>query len=80
MAVCNFSAAAHPVFRLGVPSGASYRLALNSDAADYGGSGAAMPRRFKAERSPLHGQPFSMEVVLPPLTFLLFEPDASVED
>lgn len=80
VAACNFSATAYPVFRLGVPAGISYRLAMNSDAADYGGSGAKMPRRFKAERLPRHGQPFSMEIVLPPLTFLLFEPDASVED
>ncbi|MFD2332326.1 1,4-alpha-glucan branching protein GlgB [Cohnella sp. GCM10020058] len=80
VAVCNFSAAAYPVFRLGVPTGGWYRLALSSDAADYGGSGAAMPRKFKAERIPMHGQSFSMEIVLPPLTFLLFEPDASAED
>ncbi|MBB6673385.1 1,4-alpha-glucan branching protein GlgB [Cohnella nanjingensis] len=78
--VCNFSGVAYPAFRIGVPEGTSYRLVLHSDAADYGGEGARVPRSFKAERRPLHGQPFSVEIPLPRLTFLLLEPDSAVAD
>ncbi|MCC3373339.1 1,4-alpha-glucan branching protein GlgB [Cohnella sp. REN36] len=80
VAVCNFSGVRYPAFRIGVPEGKDYLLALNSDAADYGGGGACVPRRYKAERHPYHGQPFSIEIPLPSLTFLLLEPDSALAD
>jgi 1,4-alpha-glucan branching enzyme len=72
--ICNFSNQLYPVFRLGVPSASSYRLVCNGDAPEYGGSGHEMPRRMKAERRKLHGQPCSVELPVPPLSFLLLEP------
>lgn len=78
--VCNFSRQAYPSFRIGVPSGAVHRLIFNSDSPDYGGSGNRMPRRFKAARKPFHGQLFSLEIPLPPLTMLVLEPDRIAVD
>ncbi|WP_027092314.1 1,4-alpha-glucan branching protein GlgB [Cohnella thermotolerans] len=75
VAVCNFSRQSYPAFRIGVPSGAVHRVVLNSDAVDYGGGGRRMPRWAPAERKPLHGKPFSIEIPLAPLTFLLLEPE-----
>ncbi|TMV45598.1 1,4-alpha-glucan branching protein GlgB [Paenibacillus mesophilus] len=77
IAICNFSRNLYPVFRLGVPSGSVYRIIFNSDAPEYGGSGQYMPGRTKADRLKLHGQPFSVELPVPPLTFLLLEPAPS---
>ncbi|MBP1974965.1 1,4-alpha-glucan branching protein GlgB [Cohnella thailandensis] len=73
--VCNFSRQAHPSFRIGVPAGTTYRIIMNSDVASYGGSGTRMPRRIRATRKASHGQPFSIELPLPSLSFLLLEPD-----
>lgn len=73
--VCNFSRTFYPVYRIGVPGGTAYRPIMSSDFADYGGSGCRMPRQAKAERKPLHGQPFSIGIPVPPLTFLLLEPE-----
>ncbi|RUS48023.1 1,4-alpha-glucan branching protein GlgB [Cohnella sp. AR92] len=73
--VCNFSRRSFPAFRIGVPTGTLYRVILNSDVADYGGSGYRMPRRIRATRKASHGLPFSIEIPLPALSFLLLEPD-----
>jgi 1,4-alpha-glucan branching enzyme len=73
--ICNFSRQAHPSFRIGVPAGTTYRIIMNSDVASYGGSGTRMPRRIRATRKASHGQPFSIELPLPSLSFLLLEPD-----
>lgn len=78
--VCNFSRVHYPAFRIGVPSGTVHRLIMNSDSSGYGGGGRRMPRRVAAARKPQHGQPFSLELPLPPLTFLLLEPDRVAAD
>ena len=39
LAVCNFTPVPRRDYRIGVPHGGVWREALNSDAADYGGSG-----------------------------------------
>lgn len=72
--VCNFSANGYSRFRLGVPSARPYRTLLNSDAAEFGGSGRVLPERIHAARIPFHGQPYSIELDIPPLTILLLEP------
>ncbi|MBB6731618.1 1,4-alpha-glucan branching protein GlgB [Cohnella zeiphila] len=75
VAVCNFSRRAYPAYRIGVPAGSAYRIILSSDAPSYGGESIRKPRRVKSSRKPFHGRPFSVEIPLPPLTFLLLEPD-----
>lgn len=74
VALCNFSAVAYSSYRFGVPYGTSYRIVMNSDEASYGGTGMEMPTRIKPQRLPLHGMPYSVEVPLPPFSFLLLEP------
>lgn len=74
IAICNFSRCFYPLFRIGVPSGSSYRLLFCSDSSEYGGAGQHMPQRVKPDRLKLHGLPFSLELPVPPLTFMLLEP------
>lgn len=73
----NFSRQAHDVYRIGVPAEGSYRVELNSDSAEYGGAGGAMPTRVEASAVPMHGRSFSIELPLPALTFLLLIPESS---
>ncbi len=72
--VANFTPVPRTAHRLGLPAAGSYREALNSDAAEYGGSGVRNPESIAAEPVPVDGQPFSAALTLPPLSVLFIEP------
>ncbi len=46
--VCNFTPVERPDYRVGVPKKKQYRLVLDSDAAEFGGSGVEKPTVYKA--------------------------------
>jgi 1,4-alpha-glucan branching enzyme len=71
--VGNFTPVPRSGYRLGVPEGGAWREVLNSDAAVYGGSGMGNLGGREAEARPHHGRPFSLELVLPPLSILFLE-------
>jgi 1,4-alpha-glucan branching enzyme len=71
--VGNFSPVLRENHRLGLPRKGTYRLIANTDAELYGGSGVKVPKSIKAEEKPIHGQPYSDTVTLPPLAALWFE-------
>ncbi|HEX8144875.1 MAG TPA: 1,4-alpha-glucan branching protein GlgB [Pyrinomonadaceae bacterium] len=71
--VCNFAPLVRSGYRVGLPSEGEYRLALNTDAEKYGGTGLRQPDRIKAEAAGWHGQPFSATIMLPPLSTLWLE-------
>ena len=58
-------------YRVGVGSAGSYRELLNSDAANYAGSGVSAGAGFQAQQTPWQGQPWSVVVDLPPLGVLV---------
>ncbi|RMG12585.1 MAG: 1,4-alpha-glucan branching protein GlgB [Planctomycetota bacterium] len=71
--VLNLTPVPRPGYRLGVPPAEGYRLVLNTDAEEFGGSGAPVgPLRL--ERSPAHGFAHSLVFDLPPLAAVVFEP------
>jgi 1,4-alpha-glucan branching enzyme len=71
--VCNFAPVLRENHRLGLPRQGTYRLLANTDAEAYGGSGVKIAKSIKATEEPLHGQPYSALVTLPPLSTLWFE-------
>jgi 1,4-alpha-glucan branching enzyme len=71
--VGNFAPVLRENHQLGLPRNGTYRLLVNTDAEGYGGSGVKMPKSIKAEAKPIHGQPYSALVTLPPLATLWFE-------
>ncbi|HEV7474860.1 MAG TPA: 1,4-alpha-glucan branching protein GlgB [Pyrinomonadaceae bacterium] len=71
--VGNFAPVQRENHQLGLPRKGTYRLIVNTDAEDYGGSGVELPKSIKAEAKPIHGQPYSAVVTLPPLATLWFE-------
>jgi len=73
LAVCNFTPVPRTGYRVGVPQGGMWREVLNSDAADYGGSGMGNAGGFDAEAIPCHGRPFSLNLTLPPLGIGMFK-------
>jgi 1,4-alpha-glucan branching enzyme len=72
--VSNFAPVLRENYQLGLPRKGTYRLLANTDAEVYGGSGVDIAKSIKAEGKPIHGQPYSALVTLPPLATLWFEP------
>jgi 1,4-alpha-glucan branching enzyme len=55
-------------YRIGLPAGGYWREVFNSDAACYGGSGMGNGGGLDAGEQAWQGQPFSVSMVLPPLS------------
>ncbi|HEX8814554.1 MAG TPA: 1,4-alpha-glucan branching protein GlgB [Terriglobales bacterium] len=65
--VCNFTPVPRMGYKLGVPHGGFWREILNSDAADYNGTGMGNMGGVHAAEEPMHGRSHSVTVTLPPL-------------
>jgi 1,4-alpha-glucan branching enzyme len=65
--VANLSPVPRRGYRVGLPRAGDYLEALNTDAAEYGGSGVGNQGRVRADPVPHDGQPASAEMTLPPL-------------
>ncbi|MHB8506544.1 MAG: alpha amylase C-terminal domain-containing protein, partial [Acidimicrobiales bacterium] len=68
--VANLTPVPHEGYRIGLPRPGRWRELLNTDAAEWGGSGMGNAGAVLAEPEPWHGQPFSAELILPPLGVL----------
>jgi 1,4-alpha-glucan branching enzyme len=75
LVVCNFTPVVRYHYRVGVSSLGSYRELLNTDATEYGGSGQGNLGRVVAEPLPCMGQPYSLDLTLPPLGVLYLQLD-----
>jgi 1,4-alpha-glucan branching enzyme len=71
IAVCNFTPVPRLHYRLGAPRAGVWREILNTDSELYGGSNLGNGGRLEASTLPSHGQPFSLELTLPPLATVL---------
>jgi 1,4-alpha-glucan branching enzyme len=71
--VCNFTPVVRQNYRVGAPQGGFWKEVLNSDAPLYGGSGQGNFGGSNAAPLPIHGQPFSLNITLPPLGILVFQ-------
>ena len=73
--LCNFTPVVRENYRVGVPLDTNWKEILNSDAPLYGGSGQGNFGGLAATPLPAHGRPFSLNMTLPPLAILVFEPE-----
>jgi 1,4-alpha-glucan branching enzyme len=71
----NLSPVARESYRLGLPRATRWREAINTDSTYYGGADLGNLGGVQPEPIPWHGQPFSAEVVLPPLAAVWFVPE-----
>ncbi|MCI8862782.1 MAG: 1,4-alpha-glucan branching protein GlgB [Lachnospiraceae bacterium] len=71
--VCNFTPMEREDYRVGVPRRKQYKLILDSDAAEFGGSGQEKPLVYKAEKSECDGLPYSIAYPLPAYGVAVFE-------
>ena len=71
--VINFTPVARPDYRVGVPKKKQYKLVLNSDDAQYGGSGMEQPEVYRAVKSDCDGKPYSFAYNLPAYGVAVFK-------
>ncbi|PLX38680.1 MAG: 1,4-alpha-glucan branching enzyme [Hyphomicrobiales bacterium] len=71
--LCNFTPVPREGVRVGLPNGGKWREILNTDSADYDGSGVGNKGAVVAEEIPWNDQPFSAEITLPPLATVMLE-------
>ena len=76
--VCNFTPAVRENYRVGVPQQGLWKEVLNSDAPLYGGSGQGNFGGREAVPLPIHGHPFSLNMTLPPLGVLIYQPESTL--
>ncbi|MEW6581436.1 MAG: 1,4-alpha-glucan branching protein GlgB [Actinomycetota bacterium] len=74
--VANLSPVPREGYRLGLPAGGRWRELVNTDATVYGGSGMGNAGVVVADGGPLHGQPASAALVVPPLAAVWLAPEA----
>jgi len=69
--VLNFTPVPREHYRIGVPQPGRYEVLFNSDSAWYGGSNHGTGQPPQTDPAPLHGQPCSLALTLPPLGALV---------
>ncbi len=74
LVACNFTPVPRESYRIGVPRGGRWHERLNSDAADYGGSGLGNLGALDSEAVAAHGQSQSLQLRLPPLAIVILTP------
>jgi 1,4-alpha-glucan branching enzyme len=74
--VCNFTPVPRYEYRVGVPTGGSWRELFNTDSALYAGSNVGNNGHVWALDEPWAGQPHSLCLTLPPLGAVYLKPGA----
>ncbi|MCC3273750.1 1,4-alpha-glucan branching protein GlgB [Arthrobacter zhangbolii] len=72
--IANFAGAPHQEFRVGMPWAGEWVEALNTDAAEFGGSGVGNLGVVHAVEGACNGQPASATLTVPPLGVLYLVP------
>jgi 1,4-alpha-glucan branching enzyme len=62
-------------YRIGVPKGGFYREIMNSDSEIYWGGNLGNAGGVYADNVPCHTRQFSLNLILPPLSVLVFKPE-----
>jgi 1,4-alpha-glucan branching enzyme len=65
--ICNFTPIPRENYRTGVPANGTWQEILNTDSRFYDGSGIGNLGRLEAAPVPYQGQPYSINLTLPPL-------------
>jgi 1,4-alpha-glucan branching enzyme len=75
LVVANFTPVPRQDYLVGVPAAGRWVELANSDAEVYGGSGWGNLGAVSTVEQPMHGRPFSLPLVLPPLGVVLLAPE-----
>lgn len=73
LVACNFTPVPRHNYRIGAPHAGFWQEILNSDSHYYGGSGQGSLGAVEAAPVPSHGQPYSLNLTLPPLAVVFLK-------
>lgn len=73
--ILNLTPVPRAGYRIGVPEMCSWVEFFNSDSTRFGGAGQFENAVYSTDAIPMHGQQFSVEFSLPPLSVIAFIPD-----
>ncbi|MDQ1902270.1 1,4-alpha-glucan branching protein GlgB [Paracoccus sp. WLY502] len=73
--VCNLTPQVHHGYRIGLPQQGGWREILNTDDADFGGSGVGNGEALQSEDIAWHGRQASIALTLPPLATIILAPE-----
>jgi 1,4-alpha-glucan branching enzyme len=76
LVACNFTPVVREDWLVGVPQPGRWLERVNTDAVEYGGSGVGNAGAVHSTPHPMHGQPHSLRLRLPPLATLILTLDA----
>ena len=69
--VANFTPVPREAYRVGMPHAGRWKVLVNSDASEFGGSGYPLPDSVDTTETPWHGRDHSALLVLPPLALVV---------
>ena len=72
IAVCNFQPVPHEQYSFGVPFYADYEEIFSTELPEFGGDGAAN-KVVKSVAEPMHGEPYSITIKIPPMSAMFFK-------
>ena len=72
LVVCNFNPVRRIGYSLGVPRGGVYKALLNSDAAEFGGTGSPVQHSVRSRKGKMHGFDSHITLDLPPMSTMYF--------
>ena len=72
--LANFTPVPREAYRVGMPHGGRWKVLVNSDAPEFGGSGYPLTDSFDTTETPWHGRDHSASLVLPPLALVVLCP------
>jgi 1,4-alpha-glucan branching enzyme len=78
LVVLNLTPVLRPEYRIGLPEPGFWREALNSDAEIYGGGNRGNLGGVHAEPHSMHGQSYSANLALPPMSVLILKHEGPV--
>ncbi len=76
LVICNMTPVPRHDYRVGVPSAGEWQEAINTDSQFYGGGNLGNGSAVHATGHAAHGQPYSLELTLPPLSTVMLRPEA----
>ncbi len=74
VSVCNFTPVLRENYKIGVPKADGYEIVFNSDSKKYGGDGERLKKTYKAQKGPMHGYDYYIELKLPPMSTMYLKP------
>ena len=80
IAVCNFTPVTRENYRIGVPDKGTYRIVLNTDSTEFGGSGTKMQKTYTSKPIPMHSFGQSISLTLPGLSVVYLKKQGKKAD